>query len=879
MKRFLRYLSLFLTMSQMTPLFCQVSEHQVVWLNRNQEKMAGVLQMSLTNDPKASAFRIDIQIEWLDSNGQSIESDLQKPLLYLAESDIETNSISDIFCKTFTDTDQFDLYFRDQGSLEFGYLPDLNQTVELRFQFKYAFSEADIFSARTYLLEFQSGSRLVYRIPWSLLKPEPETELVDTNDQTDPALIHLCQEIDSCLNMWQLVSQEFANQIGRADYTSRITRFDHDLSDIGPQDSLTVGYLRDSLGILLEETRTYLDQLDQFSMEIRESEILSRAELPADSVLIYQRRMETVTNRVGGAKSDLIQHRNQIRSLLNNLGVQTLPNELDIQRQTILDSYREVFARQLDSLSDIIRKYEVLVQEDIEPILSDSPSRALGGHHLDSLMIFHDLLRSGLSQVRLSHRSAHLKYLESIQETGPVAELDNLHTGFEDAYNTAISQFNETENRVRIFQIRVSELSGRNDYTVLWIGAVALMILIMFLLIRENRNRRIALIEKESERSGSGPSTKLDFDEMSTPGEGYFPFSVHPDLESVVKEVHFSFKAIRAMNQMIHGSVRTNQANAFGGFLLGHQFKTTGQGVGMHVVMVDEVIQSVTLRPDFVPGVHANEDFVDEVDQVISRNRKKLLLGWFTASEQDDFSMQEPLIRLHRTFFRERWQIAMLVNPFSPGLETALFLRRKTGFFETTPQPHNMLNLDALYQFSLNPPVQKKAEDEFPFKPEDYSKLVLNSSWYDSVVQMAFIHQDVVRAIQKDLQDSRMALGNQVARAFLYGKSEQVQASKNGQEYILYVTRFVEARNGEAPRDLPGLTLLGWLHLTNSEIFDALKTVLPYHDQVFPKPNQVAVIIHTTTKELRVFSQKHNLEMNNSIIETEEFNLDHLLSK
>ena len=122
-----------------------------------------------------------------------------------------------------------------------------------------------------------------------------------------------------------------------------------------------------------------------------------------------------------------------------------------------------------------------------------------------------------------------------------------------------------------------------------------------------------------------------------------------------------------------------------------------------------------------------------------------------------------------------------------------------------------------------------------------------------------------------------MKLTNKDASGYLYGQVITDNKESNGKEYSIYINRYVDASSGETPRDLPGFNLLGWIGLNSKEILESLKTAIPYHSIHFKKSYQVAVIVNTSTMEMRIFSQKHSLELNNNTIETEEFSFNNLL--
>ena len=78
---------------------------------------------------------------------------------------------------------------------------------------------------------------------------------------------------------------------------------------------------------------------------------------------------------------------------------------------------------------------------------------------------------------------------------------------------------------------------------------------------------------------------------------------------------------------------------------------------------------------------------------------------------------------------------------------------------------------------------------------------------------------------------------------------------------------------------MPGSQLVGWIKFDENEIFESLKTAIPYHTDVFKAAHHIAVLVNSQTNETRFFSRKSTMEMNNNTIETEEFNLDSLTAE
>jgi hypothetical protein len=63
------------------------------------------------------------------------------------------------------------------------------------------------------------------------------------------------------------------------------------------------------------------------------------------------------------------------------------------------------------------------------------------------------------------------------------------------------------------------------------------------------------------------------------------------------------------------------------------------------------------------------------------------------------------------------------------------------------------------------------------------------------------------------------------------------------------------------------------------DVMNYLQNAIDYHEQSFREAFQISCLVNPSTGELRIFTRKHSLEMNNSTIETEEYALTSLLSR
>ena len=381
-----QFVVLLLMVLSASTAFAQESEYVFTWHNQAEEKQAGNLKIEVLTNPDESEIVLNLRVEWHNSGGQIITKSENKPLLYLSDYDFETPGNTSIFCKTFTDTDKNDLFFKDDASLVFGYLPEAIDQVEFKFKFQYAFSEEDIFSAKTRVIGLPSGTRLTLRIPASRLKQIRDLENQKIDLANNQQVLSYCTELDSCIIDLQNKSEALQQVIDSLDYQHIITQLDTELSSQLNMDSLRISQIKSELYLKLTESDRLMSEIDRFFPEIRALEnMLSSDHIPTDSILSYQGRTDIISRRIKAFKSDFLDYRRHIRALQDNLGVKTIPNDLDDQRVVLEEIYVPKFESQIDSLKDVRLKHEVLLL-DLDPILADLPSKALGNSELDSLI-------------------------------------------------------------------------------------------------------------------------------------------------------------------------------------------------------------------------------------------------------------------------------------------------------------------------------------------------------------------------------------------------------------------------------------------------------------------------------------------------------------
>jgi len=866
------------------PLAAQEKHGRFTWFTKQEEKQTGVLRMAAVPADVESRFVIQISVVWYNQQGLEIIAEDQKPFVYLSEYDYLVQPAGHAICRTFADPGIYQVYFQEQGELVFDLKGDPIDLLTIRFAFQYAFSESDINIGRTNKLEFQEGDRFMYEIATeTLIKEDDEQDDQQNVDEYLAAQLLSCQVADSCLNAFLYTRDRLRILNDSLDLESELSDLGNQVTALTIGDTSKISSITTEIQLKNAETASFIASIDQALEQTRQiRRIITDESVPPDSSSIYLRRMDNASLELRSMKNAYTDYGIQFRNLLNNMGIQTAPENIDNQKEYLLSTYEPIFQRQIDSSVRIREKHAVLLI-DLEPELYEAPSLAIDNAELDSLIGLHNLLTGQLNDLEENHQAVYMQYVTRIGETGNIVVLDSLHASFTASFDIGYGSIQRIDERISSLMAKIDQLTTRNDYSVLYYGGGGLVLLILLFIVQQIRRQRKRPISATPIAQGSTTMMRQNgdilelIDKETLAGTEHYPFIPPASLESVVAEVQFSFRSIKGIYQLVQGAITRKNPLDMGAYLFGRQYKATGTRAGQSILIIDYVISSSALRHDVDMGIAGGQDVVDELDQIVSDNKKSVLLGWLSAIASADLTMSESFVKTHRTFFREKWQLALLINPGTDGLTSAVFLRRKSGFFDPVPDDDLLLSFEDLYQYVINPPINGKSDqEESKPDPSQYISVDLNQKWCDSIVQNISILPDVLVNLRKRDINLVIPQSGELASGYFYGRISQIHT--DGQpEYQVFIDRFVEMIPGDTPRVIPGFQLLGALYLLDQEIFESLKKVLPKHQDIFKEAYQVCVIVNISTGELRIFSRKHSLEMNNNVIETEEFNLNDLV--
>ena len=872
--------------------FGQSESVNFLWNDQQNNERNASLALNWNHNKSLQQWELHITVKWLDTNGEIITNANNQPFIFLSEYDYEVISDEDISCLNFSVSERIsDMQFQDKGVLRFTIPSELEAPGSVDIKFGYSLSESDIEDANIDPIKIPGQSELKIALPDTRI-PEDDIKNIP-NDPMDLEVPELSQESkDICHSIREKVDGLF---LLRERSDRQLTIDDKDIGiirtaieNVEPSDTVKEGQFKQALQSHFELANISIAGIDSSLLLIRGvRETLDNSDIPKDSSERYKAEILRLENDISSLRGEYVDTRVQIRRMLGDLGSSYADNQLAGMKKSLEDKYGDLFNMHVDTLNRIEVAYSTL-EPDLNTEIYRGPRKAYKNEAFKGFRNTHNMLKSRLDSVKEGHQVAYMAYREEIEETLQIPSIETLNIRFDDIYGNLNGRLNNMELKIsRLVASMNEQIIKPAPIGVIIGGSLFLFLVMVLLMILLSRRRNIR-------QTGTGIPTTLGaeiagfslIDDSLEESAEYYKMIIPSEQQDImVSEVHFHLRVIKSIYHLTQGALLDKKPENFGGLMFGRQYKGNGMGNGngdgKNIVIVERVVSAEQIRPDMAVGQENSYLLVDEIEKIVAANKKMALLGWFTSSAESDNEMPDSLVKIHRTYFREKWQLACLIYPGSDQMNSGIFIRRKSGYFDTVPSEGFRLSWDELYHFAVDPPSKKVLEEKKRPDSSVYMKVDLNQNWCDSIVEHLFIHPDVLNDISSEKENRIQRAASQKANGFLYGEVFKLldkEGDKPRVELEIFISKFTLATSNENPRELPGSELLGWLRIDNEEIFETLKIAIPFHEEVFKSPFQVCALLNSNTSEIRFFSRKHNLEMNNNTIETEEYNLNSLIS-
>ncbi len=848
-------LSLLLLFQVIAVVYAQDQEFRFTWRDKSDREMAGKISSTVTRLANENQYKADFRVTWFDADGKNLTDAVRMPYLYISKWDIVGLAPDKNYrCLTFDQTKKSDLEIQSIGSIILE-LPESYQG-EARFNlgFRYALSRELNESGQSENIVLKGVKAFPLAFPVKMMG-SGQAGLDGNSGKAAPAEYNRDLML-SISGSYQKIRQ-------------RVKEF---------EDQLSVNEVAKS---------GYWADLDRLEASVETERIrLKPDSLPADSINEYRNRYSRLNDRVQDVRS-------ASRRLQFNTGNPAQENpdragntNTDSLRTAISYLYIPVFRSLSDSL-DVFILDQNSINQALILLFSYKNPPVLGQPEVDSLIKRHSKLKGNLTSFSFSLEDGWNRYRLDIDGLEPVKDIDDL-------YSLLLKRQVNLQAAVSEVDEKLSSLSGKQPFLswffsnrFAWIAFLMVFLLVMGSFLWSSARNRKLLRERFSSMVPGNPGAQ-----PASPGVAGMFLNPEPDEyytidyqnnipDSQIGIVHIHVSAIRSIYQIVQGSLMEKRAADFGGYLFGNQYRLHGKGTSRSELFIEKVCDSRMMRSGIANETDARADLVDELDSLLAQNKKFRLIGWFTASIDSSMEIPEGLMKIHRSFFKEKWQLGMLVNPGTQDLQGAGFLRRKSGYLDPMPDPAAFFKLEDLYRFAVNPTSAPRQENgDSPGPVREYSRIELNNTWGDSVVDVVNFDVQVVNEILSVAGQQAIPRDNYQVVGYLYGRVVNRSSTDGKQgDYELFIDRFIELANEIVPREIPGLVIAGWWGQSRTDVINYLQSAIDYHEQTFREPHQICCLANPATGELRVFTRKHSLVMNNSTIETEEYTVSGLLSR
>lgn len=855
----------------------QTSRVDFTWLNRLEQVLAGSVEARLIPLPKENTFAVEFEVTWFNEDGTPINEASSQPLLYLSQYALDLIPLGRWKCTSFADDASSEIAFSSLAKISIELLSQPVESLEIHCSFQYALSED----------HYRKGALEKIQLP------DGRTAIFSFSIDQKPRISHDSEAVR------EESGREHAPQFGLAAYKilmSQLANYQNQARDLqrrkdSERIAARIQELREEsnpeiLQAASEEvlglTRLYLADLDYLISSfnsVRPTNLLDS--LPSDSTRAITSRFNHLSDELLSLRSEYNQYDLMIRSFQPGVEEPDRAGIADSLRRSAKNTYLALFKQHQDSLIQISRQLDSL-RSTIKPAVKKRAFRDREIARLEAQKESFDTLKGSFNQLKLQHQQSLIDYRSLVFGLGSIQEVEKIHTDYSTHQVVTENALLETDNLLTEYQKRLQDPVNPIPGWLIWtiVGLIVLLLVpIFFRLYRSSRNVAppAAITHNMTATTTShanGSSSLME------PLQNFYAadfVQVIPDV--VIARMHISPTAITALYQLVHGAFLEKKPGSFGGYLFGNSYRLTVDGSSKHELVIEKVVASQHIRPDSSNTMEFRQDLVDEMNELIRQNKKYVLLGWFTSCSDPVLEMNEALQKMHRTFFDQKSQIAILVNTGSEELNSACFLRRKSGYFDPIPDPGAFLKWEKLYQFSQNPVIQTNDnQDNKP--PQEFINLELNQGWCDTLVTRIRIEKSALKEIHHASATLASPAELYQVVGYLYGMTQvEEMEGLEDQGFVISIERFVEVSNETAPREIPGLKLLGWFGQGKSEIFSYTTSAINYHEQHFKEPFQVVFLLNSHTSELRILSRKQSLAMNDSSIDTEEFNFDSLLSQ
>ncbi|MFC2096977.1 hypothetical protein ACFLSI_01455 [Bacteroidota bacterium] len=403
---------------------------------------------------------------------------------------------------------------------------------------------------------------------------------------------------------------------------------------------------------------------------------------------------------------------------------------------------------------------------------------------------------------------------------------------------------------------------------LLIISGIIVLAIILIIIIK--RNRKIKIEQK------FGTDAKKRGNLKAGEANLYYPLSWDEINNTYVNRVSFSQNVIKDILNYSRNSLSRKMAYEVGGYIFGHFEKVGDNGVRTYDIYVDRFVPARTIESPSFYQLDFGTNAVDELETIIQNNQNMALLGWFHTHPGHTPLLSEQNKTIHKKYFYEKWQVALVLDPTDEACSAAIYANIPDGEIAKLGAGDEYFKWKNLVAWTENPNKEKVINRIHTYNNKEYFITHLNDKWCDSVVAELRIEKSCISEIQKIINKKGSGLLKNRIAGFLYGNVTEVEHKVNKTttiEYNIVIEEFIESGPENSPSKTSGFYLMAWFGFDNCEMLELIEPALELHEKEFHENWQFVMLLSKKNNEIRMFSKKQSLEMNNNIIETNELNL------
>jgi len=825
-----------------------------------------------------------INVSW-NNKDNLITDKANMPYLHIGEYDYEFDPINSLNCISFNSNREYT--FQDSQILKFASdkLP-IPKSITIGYEFSYVLKKEDFESTNMENISFLGQTDKILRtkleFPDSWFSVENDVKNTQDNDtliqnkEFRSAFIDLESRIEKLKNRYVFYKDSFD-----------IIEPDKNISEYGNK-------LINTFGDSISELNTILFELTKLRNHINNTIVgIDTLINDIDNYQLFKNQNDFIgydltsltddiklENDVRNFRRDYIYFRQDVDLYLQDPKIKNLASVDPEESIEILDiNLLNIFTENNDFL-DSLKLLLIKMENQYDSLIIDNrtvePSTITGFRSkLDSFSEKYNMISS-------FHDSIYDEYYMSDYYSYNRNNLNSIHSRIGSSKEFINSKFDSLNTRI-LEKSKIVQGANESKWTINWLWSIPIIALIIIVFIFKPFRK------KSKKKQGLKLNSQLNtpdinlYDSAETISDDisakpvYYPLTWQELNKSYIRFVFFSENVINEIYNISRNSITRKMVYEVGGYLFGRFEKKEGNGVGSYNIFVEQFVPAREMESSDHYQLDFGTETVEEMEHAIQDNQNLVLLGWFHTHPGHSPVMSDNNAAIYKKYFTEKWHISLIVDPGVEGCSAAVYSKGLEPVAIKCGTSGEFFKWKDLVTW-IKDPVNEKLRTFIPAisVKKVYYTARLNDKWCDSIVSTVKIEKKCFKEIAESIKKKDLKFQKSRIAGFFYGKVSEEEVRNNGgtkKEYSVLIEEYIESDPGNIPSKTSGFHLMGWLAFDDCELFELIEPALIIHEKEFNEKWQLSFLLNRNNNELRIFSRRQNLEMNNNVIETNEFNL------